>query len=192
DVTPNGKGTISLNSSTIPSYPYTVKLDRRVTYALAASAVTDWKFFNWKKKRTTTTLSPSLFDPHVSFNFTEGDTIVANFQYDPPPDGLPTQPPLPELDQHISLPNAFSPNGDGRNDVFRIVAGKHVKSVSLRMYDRWGNEVFSMSNPSDFWDGTYKGTPAPIATYYYVMTVWFDNTFQNSSKMYKGEVNLIR
>ncbi|RYZ55891.1 MAG: T9SS type B sorting domain-containing protein [Sphingobacteriales bacterium] len=192
DVTPNGKGTIKLDNTVISSYPYTVKLDRKVAYALQATPVNDWRFFNWRKKSPTTNLANSLFDENVTFTFTEADTIIANFQYDPPFADLPNESPLPGLDQTVSFPNAFSPNGDGRNDVFRMVKGKHVKSIHVRIYDRWGNEVFNASDANYGWDGTFKGEPAPIGTYYYVLTAWFDNTFQNSSKMYKGEINLIR
>jgi len=192
DVTPNGKGTIDLNGNQISSYPYTVKLDRNKTYQLKASPVTNWKFFNWKKKRSNSTFTSSPFNSEVDYNFREADTVVANFQYDPPFGGQPNAPELPTLDQTIVLANAFTPNGDGKNDEFHIIKGEHVKSVDMRIYDRWGNMVFSTNTSTSGWDGNYNGEPAPSGTYFYVLTVWYDNTFQNSSKMYKGEINLIR
>lgn len=192
NVLPVGKGNIALNGVTMASYPNTITLDRRVTYQLDATSVANYRFFNWKKNRTTTQFTPSAFDNKVNFNFNEGDTIVANFMYDPQTNTLPNSPALPELDQTITMPTAFSPNNDGKNDVFRMVKGKDVKSIDLRIYDRWGTMIFNATSPEEFWDGTFKGQPSEIGTYFYTLTVWFDNAIQNSKKTYKGEVTLIR
>jgi len=192
NVLPVGKGNIALNGVTMASYPNTITLDRRVTYQLDATSVANYRFFNWKKNRTSTQFTPSAFDNKVNFNFNEGDTIVANFMYDPQTNTLPNSPALPELDQTITMPTAFSPNNDGKNDVFRMVKGKDVKSIDLRIYDRWGTMIFNATSPEEFWDGTFKGQPSEIGTYFYTLTVWFDNAIQNSKKTYKGEVTLIR
>jgi gliding motility-associated-like protein len=69
-----------------------------------------------------------------------------------------------------SIPNAFSPNNDGKNDRFVIMGAGHIKQLVI--YDRWGNKVFERNNFSAddihlFWDGTRAGLPAPSGTYVY-------------------------
>lgn len=191
DVTPAGKGSILLNNTALPGYPYTVKLDRRNTYTLAGLPVADYRFYNWTKQKANTSFTPGALKDAVSFNFMEADTIIAHFQYDPAPTP-PVNPTIPELDQQLVIPTAFSPNGDGRNDVFHIIKGNDVKSVDLRVFDRFGNLVFHTIDAKGAWDGTYKGKPCEMGTYYYSLTVWFDNDYQNSNKLYKGEVTLVR
>lgn len=65
------------------------------------------------------------------------------------------------------LASAFSPNGDGVNDCFRVKDWGGIKSVRLSVYNRWGNLVFYSASPSGCWDGTYKGVPQPAGTYVY-------------------------
>lgn len=66
----------------------------------------------------------------------------------------------------IFIPTAFSPNGDGNNDSFTIVA-QNIQDPDLCIYDRWGELVFRSSDPDLSWDGTYKGTACPAGVYYY-------------------------
>ena len=79
-----------------------------------------------------------------------------------------------ELDEHcapqIYIPNAFSPNGDGQNDVFNPVVA-NLESYSISVYDRWGLLVFNSTNPSIGWDGTGSlGNDCPIDVYVYKVT----------------------
>lgn len=81
---------------------------------------------------------------------------------------------------NIFIPNTFSPNNDGMNDVF-FPRGKGVSHIkSLRIFNRWGQMVFERTNvntntPSDGWDGTYKGKKQPLDVYVYMMEVQCDN-----------------
>jgi gliding motility-associated-like protein len=65
------------------------------------------------------------------------------------------------------LPNAFSPNGDGINDVFKIPCAE--ENVYFSVWNRWGIEVYRNEQYLNDWDGTYKGSPLPDGTYYYVL-----------------------
>jgi len=56
----------------------------------------------------------------------------------------------------LFIPNVFSPNNDGQNDVFKIY-GSCVKEAVLTIYDQWGEKIFDASGDSPNWDGTYKG-----------------------------------
>ncbi len=94
----------------------------------------------------------------------------------------------------ISLPNAFTPNGDGHNDVFYVLSGPINSKVDLAVYNRWGQAVFEAHNtaPGDRsagWNGYFHGRPAEPETYVYIAVMKYaDGTRQT----YKGTVMLIR
>jgi len=71
---------------------------------------------------------------------------------------------LPE----IFVPTAFSPNGDGTNDVLRPIVAGMKQFNFFRVYNRWGNMLFSSGNPAQGWDGTFGGTKQQSGTYVYV------------------------
>lgn len=65
----------------------------------------------------------------------------------------------------VYLPNAFSPNGDGVNDYFRVARLNGQPLLSISIYDRFGMIVFNSTNASQGWDGRYRGNPQPAGTY---------------------------
>lgn len=67
------------------------------------------------------------------------------------------------------LPGAFTPNGDGHNDVF-IVRGGPMLDMKLSVYNEWDNLVFTSDSQAVGWDGTYKGKPQPAGTYIWTLT----------------------
>ncbi len=89
----------------------------------------------------------------------------------------------------IFVPTAFTPNGDGKNDIFRPVAVGYKSINFFKVYDRWGEEVYNGSNLSDGWDGTYSGKPAELGTYFWQIS--FVNRYGRTSYM-KGDVTLVR
>lgn len=93
------------------------------------------------------------------------------------------------INEHPFIPNAFSPNGDGRNDVFKIGNLTHQRIMSFSIFNRWGKEVYKAGINQNGWDGMYNGSPAPIDTYfYYIELVLADG----SIKRYRGDLTLIR
>jgi gliding motility-associated-like protein len=68
---------------------------------------------------------------------------------------------------NIWMPNAFSPNADGLNDVFKPESQGHPGEYVLHIFNRWGETVFSSFNINKGWDGSINGKPAEIADYYY-------------------------
>ena len=89
------------------------------------------------------------------------------------------------------VPSAFSPNGDGRNDVFRVVSQGEMKVVMLSVFNRFGQRVFFAENTDQGWDGTIKGAPAELGTYFYHLKAacGYDGQHIITSK---GDVTLIR
>lgn len=95
---------------------------------------------------------------------------------------------------NVFIPNTFSPNGDGSNDLF-YPRGKGLFSIkTARIFNRWGEVVYEKSDfmPNDAnagWDGTYKGKKLNIDVYVYVIEVLCDN---NSVLVLKGNIALIK
>lgn len=89
----------------------------------------------------------------------------------------------------VILPDAFSPNNDGKNDYFGMGINCGVREYELMVYDRWGNRVFSTESLSNKWDGTYNGVQLDAGVYYYYAHVTTD---QLTSYQYKGSIILIR
>ncbi len=65
----------------------------------------------------------------------------------------------------IFFPSAFTPNGDGKNDLFRVIVTEPVLQFELKIYDRWGRVLFSSQDPSKGWDGTSGGKAMNSGTY---------------------------
>ncbi len=87
------------------------------------------------------------------------------------------------------VPSAFTPNGDGNNDVFKVAGITFQKMVDFRVFNRWGQEVFHTANPEIGWDGTYHGVPQDIGVYNWTIIVSHPN---DGNKVFKGNVTLIR
>jgi gliding motility-associated-like protein len=86
------------------------------------------------------------------------------------------------------VPNSFSPNGDGNNDVFQIY-GVGIKTIDLKIFNRWGELVYESNNQFDGWDGTYKGALQQPGVYVYNVYV----TYLNDKKEQKvGSITILR
>lgn len=89
----------------------------------------------------------------------------------------------------ISLPDAFSPNGDGKNDIFRIISAGNQVIKNFIVVNRWGQKVFETTTQNKGWDGRLNGVPQDIGTYiYYVKYLCTDGRTIEK----KGEVVLIK
>ncbi|MCB0616716.1 MAG: gliding motility-associated C-terminal domain-containing protein, partial [Phaeodactylibacter sp.] len=99
------------------------------------------------------------------------------------------------FDKQVYIPNAFSPNGDGRNDLFYLFGGPDVAIIlRLRVFDRWGELVYKEQNlppnqPAGAWDGTFRGQRLNPGMFIYIAEVEFIN---RQVEVFKGEVNLVR
>jgi len=69
----------------------------------------------------------------------------------------------------LDIPNAFSPNGDGINDLFHIRVTGYFKLDGYKLFNRWGQLIFETKDITRDWDGRYNGNPLPIGSYYWVI-----------------------
>ncbi len=88
----------------------------------------------------------------------------------------------------IYLPNAFTPNGDGKNDVL-YVRGNDLKKFKLEIYDRWGQLVFETTDKNKGWDGNYSGSALNGAVFGYYLT---GDCTTGSSFQKKGNITVIK
>ena len=98
-----------------------------------------------------------------------------------------------ETKPYIFVPNAFSPNGDGQNDVFRVFVSGYV-SYRLLIFDRWGEKMFESYDPNEGWDGVFRGVLQNPDVFVYYVDVRFVNGLEPPEyiKYKKGSVTLIR
>jgi len=69
----------------------------------------------------------------------------------------------------LYIPNAFTPNGDGLNDVWTVYPAGGVEVLRVRVYDRWGELVYESGGGVVGWDGRFRGEEAPAGVYVYVV-----------------------
>ncbi|MDP4261860.1 MAG: gliding motility-associated C-terminal domain-containing protein [Bacteroidota bacterium] len=90
--------------------------------------------------------------------------------------------------KEIFVPNVFTPNGDGNNDVL-YVYGNYVSSIQLNIFNQWGEMIFSSKEMAKGWDGTYKGKQQPVGVYVYTLKVILQD---GNIVTKKGSISLIR
>lgn len=92
------------------------------------------------------------------------------------------------IDKDAYVPNTFTPNGDGQNDIF-IPRGLKIDQIYFAVYNRWGELVFDTSDKTKGWDGTYKGKPLDVGVFGWYLKV---KCLNGEEAFRKGNVTLIR
>ena len=92
------------------------------------------------------------------------------------------------LDGALYIPNTFSPNTDGKNEVFKV-SGQDILAFEILIFNRWGELIYESNNITEGWDGKYNGRPSQIGTYIWKIKYSDVNT---KNKEIIGHVNLIR
>ncbi|MEX2590992.1 MAG: gliding motility-associated C-terminal domain-containing protein [Chitinophagales bacterium] len=94
---------------------------------------------------------------------------------------------LPVIEEEcLDIPNSFTPNGDGRNDVWMMENLHLYPEIIVRIFNRWGNLVFESKGYSQPWNGERNGQPLPSDTYYYVIDL------NNDTKPKSGSITIVR
>jgi trimeric autotransporter adhesin len=92
------------------------------------------------------------------------------------------------INDNIYIPNSFSPNGDGTNDVLKVFSYS-IKEMKFVVFNQWGEKVYESTNMNMAWDGKFRGKDQPSGVYMYVAKfILLDNTVVER----KGSVNLVR
>lgn len=88
------------------------------------------------------------------------------------------------------IPNAFSPNGDGVNDEFKIITSAGIDLLQFEIYNRWGNRVWRTYDFRAAWDGTFNNKPETTNTFYYIFRYKCITDGQTYTR--KGDILLLR
>ena len=119
-------------------------------------------------------------ETHVSFSVTDDQGCVVNQAID--------------VDQLLCckavVPNAFSPNGDQKNDVLKVIPISAVQSIKFSIFDRWGKNIYTTKTLGDTWDGKYNGVDCEMDVYFYYLE--YTCPFQKEKVNQKGDITLIR
>ena len=116
----------------------------------------------------------NILDPIT--NCSTRDSIYIEFQRCPSPD--------------VYIPNAFTPNGDGLNDFFKIETIAEFKEFKMYIYDRWGELLFESDDKNYGWDGTYKGKPVQKGVYVYLVIGTIKDTNEQIKR--SGSVTVLK
>jgi gliding motility-associated-like protein len=103
--------------------------------------------------------------------------------------------PKESIKEAIYIPNSFSPNGDGINDLFSVFGNELAGNVrSMNIFDRWGNALyaqydFAINDPSQGWNGSFRGQPMDPGVYIFVVEVLMSD---GNLRQFHGEVTLLK
>ena len=89
---------------------------------------------------------------------------------------------------NIFVANAFTPNNDGKNDLIKV-EGEYISKIDFRIYNRWGENVFSSNSVSDYWDGKFRDKVCPAGVYYYKLEI---DCIGGKKYITSGDITLIR
>jgi gliding motility-associated-like protein len=180
--------TIQTNNYTLIVHDFLVYAGEDVTIiqgdGIQLTGFTTENFYYWSPELGLT--NPNITNPIASPNSTTTYNFHASNGICEIVDGITIT-----VVSDLVVPNVFSPNGDGINDVWEILGTENYEEVYVLVYDRSGQKVLESVNynPLRFWDGSNRGKPLPVSTYYYVITV---DRNSSTEKTIKGPVTIVR
>ncbi|MBL7728102.1 MAG: gliding motility-associated C-terminal domain-containing protein [Dinghuibacter sp.] len=170
----------TVSSPLVVQYPATANL------TTAISGAPHLQYSYWKDaaanasplSRPNAVVVPGTY--YVRASDAQGCTTVKSIKVEI--EGLP--------DAEVFAPGIFTPNGDGLNDRFRIMM-KGVSEVRfLKIFNRWGQEIFETTDTDLGWNGTYRGSPAPVGTYVWRLEI--EGTLSRKIFRFSGTIVLAR
>ncbi|MDO9001613.1 MAG: gliding motility-associated C-terminal domain-containing protein [Bacteroidota bacterium] len=175
DVKPAGAGSVKLNSLVLNNYLWKGRYYSTTMALKAIPLDTTFVFHHWEFENHTPLNSAPLSLDSLAIGFNRSENVVAVFT---------------DKKNDVIMPTGFSPNGDGNNDMFMpLGSALFAREYDFRIWNRWGQEVFRSTDPTQGWDGYFKGQQAITGVYAYLIT--YKNIF-NESKLLKGNVTLVR
>jgi gliding motility-associated-like protein len=154
----------------------TVELQGNKSLLFDATAIDFIDFDHWSAKHNT--ILGNANSKAVHFNFQAGDTIVAHFKPQP---------------FAVYVPNSFSPNGDGINDVFQVVGNAlDIEVFDFIIFDRWGQTVFHSTDPKMVWTGDFNGGQYFVGNSYYQYRLKVKSVFDTEIQERSGSIQVIR
>ena len=92
------------------------------------------------------------------------------------------------LNKDVYVPNVFSPNGDGKNDLL-LVFGNYIDKLEMRIFNQWGQQIAMINSRTQGWDGRHNGQPQPVGVYMYALRAVMSD---GRTIDLKGSITLVR
>ena len=154
DVFPPNSGYVKFNSLTLQNFVWNGKYLDSVTYYAYGIADSNYVFDYWE---TPYNIHPNKNSDSINFFVDRDACIKAHFKLKPAYETTGTP----------MLPTAFSPNGDGNNDILNVYGIEKASSYEFEIYNRWGEQIFHSLDKTQGWDGIYNSVAAPVGVYAY-------------------------
>ena len=175
DVLPPNAGYVKFNSLTLHTFVWNGKYLDSVTNIAHAIPDSNYVFDYWE---TPYNIHPNKNSDSINFFIDRDACIKAHFKLKP----------AYETTGDPMLPTAFSPNGDGNNDILNVYGIANATSYDFEIYNRWGEQIFHSMDKTQGWDGIYNGVAAPVGVYAYRYNI----VIGGKTYINKGSFTLLR
>lgn len=174
-----GSATATVTTYTVPAFelgPNILSCEDSIVSISAASGFTNYQWTNGTAAQTINPTTAGVYTVTVTDanGCEQSDSISVSFK--------------PCENYTFYIPNAFTPNQDGKNDLFQYYF-QGVKYFEMKIFNRWGEKVFESYNEQQYWDGQFKNKACSPGVYSYMLNVV---NLNNVSDKIKGTVTLIR
>ncbi|HEX7412640.1 MAG TPA: gliding motility-associated C-terminal domain-containing protein [Bacteroidia bacterium] len=175
DVSPANSGFVNFNSLSLHNFVWNGKYLDSINYHAYAVPDSNYVFDHWQ---TPFPVKPNTNTDSITFYVTQDACLTAVFKLKPAYETTGTP----------MLPQAFSPNGDGNNDILNIYGIENATSYAFDIYNRWGEQLFHSTDKTKGWDGNYNGSPAAVGVYAYRYNI----TIHGKTYIKNGSVTLLK
>ncbi|WP_184546970.1 FG-GAP-like repeat-containing protein [Mucilaginibacter sp. FT3.2] len=145
-----------------------------ITFNAATTGTSGTITYQWQVNNINTGLNSNVFTANT---FANADQVTCAITTDAVCSAPAISEPLiVNIVTRLTIPNSFTPNGDGVNDTWFISGIASYPNSFLTVFNRYGSPVYQAKNYNNAWRGVFNGRPLPSATYYYVIDLGFKNT----------------
>ncbi len=175
-VEPEGSGFVALDWSVLPHYPWTGNVLAMNNTHFKALPKNEWEFSHWSTMYHAPV--PSFESDEMRLNIAVPDEIVAHF--------VPRE-------YAVYIPNAFTPDGDGVNEIFRPLGNEWDPThFRMQIFNRAGKMVFETTDVNQGWNGSEAGGQYYTQPEVYVYRIEVKNAISQEVKTYMGHITVIR
>ncbi|MGC6533864.1 MAG: CotH kinase family protein [Flavobacteriales bacterium] len=169
-------GAVKPGDGPIVQDSWTDEVEAGVNHLYVATPTDFWRFTGWSASNHSPT--PDNLEPVVNFNFSQNDTIVAHFEKE---------------EFSFYVPNSFSPDSDGINEVWQPVSGAiDADNYEVWVFGRNGEIVFHSTDPNQVWDGSHTGGEHYVQNETYAFRIVVKPVHELEPRTITGHVTLLR
>lgn len=175
-VEPAEAGMVQRGFTYLNPLPWTGLLEENVDFSFRAVENAFWYFDRWEA--VTHSIPNGGQDAAFELSFQAPDTLVAYFVQEP---------------FNVYVPNTFTPNNDGRNDVFRPEGTAWMPGTyEITIFNRWGEVVFYSNDPEEFWDGSHQNGDFYVKDDIYIYKLKVQSAHDIAPEEYSGHIMVFR